>query len=143
MTNREAMRWVVKDPAPSSTSSANPWLAGNAGARRREFDPHEFVKTTGTLCHTREVAGSKPAAPIVKAPQAGALFACRSHPIGFLRARWKRDGSTLMPGALAIRLHEPGRRSRAAREGGLAAARQRLYGRSERSGRITLSLRNR
>ena len=49
MTNREAMRWVTDDgaPAASSATGANPWTQGRA--RRREFNPHEFVKTSGTV----------------------------------------------------------------------------------------------
>ena len=78
MTNREAMRWVVKDPAPSSTSSANPWLAGNAGGRRREFDPHEFVKTTGTL-YSLSKEGRGSAGPLVTALTVAICEAAEEH----------------------------------------------------------------
>jgi RNA polymerase sigma factor (sigma-70 family) len=64
MTNREAMCWVTDDdPAPRAASSGNPWLAA---ARRREFDPREFVKTSGTV-YSLSKEGRGSAGPIVTA----------------------------------------------------------------------------
>jgi len=60
MTNREAMRWVTHEPP--AASSANPWTT----TRRREFDPHEFVKTEGTV-YSLSKEGRGSAGPIVTA----------------------------------------------------------------------------
>lgn len=61
MTNREAMRWVTDDAqSASSTSSGNPWT------RRRQFDPHEFVTTGGTV-YSLSKEGRGTAGPIVTA----------------------------------------------------------------------------
>ena len=61
MTNREAMRWVTDDlQSVSSASSGNPWT------RRRQFDPHEFVTTGGTV-YSLSKEGRGTAGPIVTA----------------------------------------------------------------------------
>ena len=68
MTNREAMRWVTDDGAParSSVPRANPWVTANGGAARRQFDPHEFVKTNDTL-YSLSKEGRGSAGPLVTA----------------------------------------------------------------------------
>jgi len=76
MTNREAMRWVTDDHSPPhAASSANPWLAA---ARRREFDPHEFVKTSGTV-YSLSKEGSGSAGPIVTALTVAICEAAEEH----------------------------------------------------------------
>jgi hypothetical protein len=64
MTNREAMRWVSADgvPAPSSPRAANP----SVKTTRREFDPHEFVKTSDTI-YSLSNEGRGSAGPLVTA----------------------------------------------------------------------------
>jgi len=76
MTNREAMRWVTDDHSPPhAASSTNPWLAA---ARRREFDPHEFVKTSGTV-YSLSKEGSGSAGPIVTALTVAICEAAEEH----------------------------------------------------------------
>jgi len=76
MTNREAMRWVTVDgaPAPRSASSSNPWTT----SRRREFDPHEFVKTSGTV-YSLSKEGRGSAGPIVTALTVAICEAAEEH----------------------------------------------------------------
>lgn len=65
MTNREAMRWVTADGAPAPSSprdAANPWVT----ARRREFNPHDFVTTSDTL-YSLSKEGRGSAGPLVTA----------------------------------------------------------------------------
>lgn len=76
MTNREAMRWVTVDgaPAPKSASPSNPWTT----SRRREFDPHEFVKTSGTV-YSLSKEGRGSAGPIVTALTVAICEAAEEH----------------------------------------------------------------
>ena len=76
MTNREAMRWVTVDgaPAPRSASSSNPWTT----SRRREFNPHEFVKTSGTV-YSLSKEGRGSAGPIVTALTVAICEAAEEH----------------------------------------------------------------
>ena len=78
MTNREAMRWVTDDgaPAASSATGANPWTQGRA--RRREFNPHEFVKTSGTV-YSLSKEGRGSAGPIVTALTVAICEAAEEH----------------------------------------------------------------
>lgn len=64
MTNREAMRWVTPHEAVPATAGTkgNAWVV----ARRREFDPHEFVQTTATL-YSLSKEGRGSAGPLVTA----------------------------------------------------------------------------
>jgi type IV secretory pathway TraG/TraD family ATPase VirD4 len=69
MTNREAMRWVTPDgvPAPAAPRGLNPWVTPTAiAAERRQFDPHEFVKTSDTL-YSLSKEGRGSAGPLVTA----------------------------------------------------------------------------
>ena len=76
MTNREAMRWVVDDtPAPSSTSTP---VTPNGSVRRREFNPHEFVQTTGTL-YSLSKEGRGSAGPLVTALTVAICEAAEEH----------------------------------------------------------------
>lgn len=76
MTNREAMRWVTVDgaPAPRSATPSNPWTT----SRRREFDPHEFVKTSGTV-YSLSKEGRGSAGPIVTALTVAICEAAEEH----------------------------------------------------------------
>jgi type IV secretory pathway TraG/TraD family ATPase VirD4 len=75
MTNREAMRWVVDDTAaPSSATSVTP----DGSARRREFNPHEFVQTTGTL-YSLSKEGRGSAGPLVTALTVAICEAAEEH----------------------------------------------------------------
>jgi type IV secretory pathway TraG/TraD family ATPase VirD4 len=70
MTNREAMRWVVDDtPPPSSASTPR---------ARREFNPHEFVQTTGTL-YSLSKEGRGSAGPLVTALTVAICEAAEEH----------------------------------------------------------------
>lgn len=63
LTNRQAIRWVTPAPAPTPNDAANPWLTS---APRREFHPHDFVRSTATLYSvSKEGVGS--AGPLVTA----------------------------------------------------------------------------
>jgi type IV secretory pathway TraG/TraD family ATPase VirD4 len=80
MTNREAMRWVTADAAPpaSASKASNPWTAASADSRRREFDPHEFVRTTGTL-YSLSKEGRGSAGPLVTALTVAICEAAEEH----------------------------------------------------------------
>ena len=81
MTNREAMRWVTPDAprAPSSPQSANPQVTADSdSAVRREFDPHEFVKTTATL-YSLSKEGRGSAGPLVTALTVAICEAAEEH----------------------------------------------------------------
>lgn len=78
MTNREAMRWVTADGAlpPSPSTARNPWTA--AAGRGREFNPHEFVGTTGTL-YSLSTEGRGSAGPLVTALTVAICEAAEEH----------------------------------------------------------------
>ena len=69
MTNRQAMRWVTGTtaPAPPSASGDNPWVSSSRSiGGRREFNPHEFVATRGTM-YSLSKEGRGSAGPLVTA----------------------------------------------------------------------------
>jgi hypothetical protein len=81
LTNREAMRWVTPAAAGGGSSerraAGNPWLTNGAGGRR-EFDPHEFVKTTATL-YSLSKEGRGSAGPLVTALTVAVCEAAEQH----------------------------------------------------------------
>jgi type IV secretory pathway TraG/TraD family ATPase VirD4 len=86
MTNREAMRWVTADitssPTPHGASPAssppNPEATTTASQHRREFSPHEFVRTTGTL-YSLSKEGRGSTGPLVTALTVAICEAAEEH----------------------------------------------------------------